>query len=125
MLTLAPANCLPRDRLLSREQRLHFRLGWNDDPGEQVSDDAGAGSGGEGEEDAEDAHEGYVEIEVVSQAGADAGDFFVGPGAHQSLGCALGGGRNAHRLTAVGAEVNVLRDIFAASVAEHRLPFWN
>jgi hypothetical protein len=115
---------LTRRWLLCREQLFQLRFGWNNDPSEQVGDDAWAGSGGERQEDAEDAHERFIEIEIVSKAGADTGDLFVGAGACQSFRGAPRRGRNAHDFPAVGAEVDVLSDVFTASVAVHRPPFW-
>jgi|SRR5271170_4206359 len=106
---------LTRHRLLCRKYRFQFRLGWDDDPCKQVRDDARTNSGGEREEDADDAHERYVEIEMVSQAGTNARDLFLGAGAHQFLRR----GRNPHCFAAVGAKVAVLGDVFAASVAVH------
>ena len=61
-----PRKSLTRHRLLCRDHGFQFRLLWNDDPCEQVRDDAGTDSGSERDEDVEDAHERYVEIEILS-----------------------------------------------------------
>jgi hypothetical protein len=60
------AKILTRHWLLYRDHRFRFRLCWNDDPSEQVRDDAQTNSGSERDEEAEDAHEGCVKIEVLS-----------------------------------------------------------
>src|SRR5258707_14735421 len=57
---------LTRHWLLCRDCGFQFRLGWNNDPCEQVGDDARTNSGSERDEEAEDAHERYVEIEILS-----------------------------------------------------------
>src|SRR5579863_3743613 len=69
-------------RLLRGQQRLQLRLRRDEDPCQQVSDYAGTTSRSDGEKDAEQAHQGYVLIEVLGQSGADSGDLSVGARAH-------------------------------------------
>ena len=61
-----PRKSLTRHWLLCRDHGFQFRLRWNDDPCEQVRDDTRTDSGSERDEEAEDAHERYVEIEILS-----------------------------------------------------------
>ena len=109
---------LTRRWLLCRQHRFQFRLRWNDDPCDQVGNDARTDSGGERDEDAYDAHQRYVEIVIMSQAGTDAGDLSVGAGAHKFPGH----GRDAHHRAAVGTKADVLSDVLAARVAVHGVP---
>jgi hypothetical protein len=51
---------------LYRDHGFQFRLRWNDDPCEEVGDDARTDSGSDRDEEAEDAHERYVAIEILS-----------------------------------------------------------
>src|SRR5207302_7777474 len=60
------AGSLTRYRLLSRDHGFQFRPLWNDDPRKQVRDDAWKYPGSERDEEAKDAHERCVEIEVLS-----------------------------------------------------------
>lgn len=61
-----PRKSLTRHWLLCRDHRFQFWLRWNDDPCEQVRNDARTDSGSERDKEAEDAHERYVEIEILS-----------------------------------------------------------
>src|ERR1700693_1892604 len=71
--------------LLCGEYWFQFRFRWNDDPCEQVGDDARTNAGRERDEDAEDANEGYVEIEMLGQPGANTCNLSVGSGGGRVL----------------------------------------
>jgi len=61
-----PRKSLTRHWLLCGDHRFQFRLRWNHDPGQYVRDHARTDSRRKSKEDAEDAHEPYVEIEILS-----------------------------------------------------------
>src|ERR1700758_2223405 len=80
-----PRKSLTRHWLLCGDHRFQFRLRWHDDPGQHVRDHARTDSGRSSKEDAEDAHERYVEIEILSKPGTNARDLSLGAGAYQFL----------------------------------------
>lgn len=93
------------------------------DPEDDVGQAAGAGA--EEEHEPDDADDRGVHVEIVSEAGTDAGDFLVGAGAHEAF-VGTGGGRKACSRAgrgllgaAVVAEFRTDRDFFAAVWASH------
>src|SRR3984893_4634666 len=102
-------------RLMRARHWQQKRLFRNDDPSEDVRDDARENSARERDEEPQDPHERCVEIEILSQPGTNARDLSVGARAQQSLRR----GRNPYHVSAVGAKAAVLSDGLATSVAVH------
>src|SRR5579862_3806910 len=85
----------------------------DDDPGNDVGENAAAAE--EGHDEPHDAHDGHVDIEVLGKAGADAGNLAVGARAHQLMAP----GNRSDALAAIGAHISVILDDLTAVVTVH------
>jgi hypothetical protein len=92
------------------------------DPEDYIGEQARAAANQEHQPEYPD--DGWVHVEIVGEAGADAGDLFVGAGAHESF-MGTGGGRESWRAgfgllgAAVVTELGTDRDVSAAACAGH------
>jgi hypothetical protein len=69
----------------------------------------------EGKYKPDDPDQSYVDIEILSHAGTNAGDLAVRPGTNQ----ALAGGDSAYALSTISTEIGVFLNDLTAVVAVH------
>src|SRR5580658_1658053 len=112
---LEARHLLASNRLLRSRHRKQQRLLWNDDPSKNIRDDSREDSATERDEEPEDAHERHIELEIVSQTGANTADFPVRSRTHQLLRHR----HHPHHVAAVRAKAPIFSDSLAASVAVH------
>src|ERR1700756_3607004 len=101
--------------MLGLGHRHNIRLIRHHDPGHDVAHDAEDDPGKERDDYPQHAHQRHVEVKVLRQPGTDASNLSVDAGTHK----ALAGAHRSHALAAIGTQVSVVLDHFAAVVAIH------